>query len=598
MSMRNPFHFHRSIVTFKTAFVIGVLTAVMPAKGDVPASAYIDLSGIKENAYPAAVCYMASVGQLINFYDNTSTVAETMAMSGFCTEYAWVSTGRNHYVVDPHRYIYNMPLKLYAGQSLDLYQLSGLIYKVGYLRGGSANATVLANAQSTSVFGSQAEAVNRLKEVIAGGDPVQVHLDFQYIAEEAGVYYPFWQNCNEVSSHFVIIHGYDEQYVYYTDNNPTTGIDVDLDGESDGVGVPLSWSAFLDAWYYAGMINRTDKRIACGPYYMFYLTEAPARASSMQVLRHLHDRGANGAEVLRNAAAAIAVPGSNGESILRQWLRDRKGEMTPLMADYLEDAGLNDPADTYDQVAALWASIRDNPDWSEVPQTLVAIADLIEAYENEIGVLTADMPTIALLGTGGGAIALDEGPVFFRWACPLGRRTGSIVELAMKEDFADKGSVLRIKAPRHYTLAMTDALWLKALGKDDGNRQLLWRVVNGPEVSEEASFEWDPLEITLISPADGYEFSADENLSVTWEAPSFAHKLRLVFCNDDAFNNKKIMVAFNLRKGTDTVTIAARTIPKIKRYADADGWIYCRVEDGNFVHSTIAPSTAIRIKLP
>jgi len=52
-----------AIFLVSTIGVPGILWAADAA----PRSAYIDLSSISENAYPAAVCYLASVGQLINF---------------------------------------------------------------------------------------------------------------------------------------------------------------------------------------------------------------------------------------------------------------------------------------------------------------------------------------------------------------------------------------------------------------------------------------------------------------------------------------------------------------------------------------------------
>lgn len=580
-------------------FVV-LLSLALPLAGDTPAEAYIDLSSLEVNAYPAAVCYLASVGQLVNYMDGQSTVEELMAMSGFCTEYAWTSTGRNTYTLEAHRYIYNTKLKLFAGQSVDMYNLAGLVYNVGHLRTGGANTSVWSNARSVIKFRNEAEAVDHLKEVIAAGTPVQVHLDFQYVAQEAGEYYPFWLTCNESSSHFVVIHGYDDNYVYYTDNNPATAIDVDVpaDGLKDGVGVPLSWDAFLDAWYYGGSINQTDKNLRCGPYYMFYLVEEPARASMLQVLRQLYYRGTGGPAALRLAAEAIALEPLNGSVMLSQYLRDRKGEMVPLMADYLRDAGYDDLADIYDQIADLWAAIRENPDFSLVPQTLNAIADLTDLAWDETAFLIEDQPAISLLATDTGPVDLHDATEGFRWVSPLDWTARSYVELALKGDFSDKRSVIRLAVPpRQCQLNLTAANWGKVLAKDDGDRQLTWRVVNGENVSAESLLTWLPLKINITNPADGYELPAGQGLEVNWDAPVLTGSLRLIFCQNENFNNKKLMTAISLSNRKSSMTISATKIARIKRYADAEGWVYCYITDTKTVKTTVLSSDIIRIKL-
>ncbi len=561
-----------------------------------------DISVLEDKAYPGGICYMASVGQLIHCSDDSSTVQELMAMSGFCSEYAWVQGLGGVWMVDPHAYIYNTRLRLYSGQSLDLYQLSGLVYHIGFLRGGGAGASIRAQAKSVTLFKSEAEAVNRLKQVLDNGQPVQVHLDFQYVADEAGVYYPFWRDWSGGStSHFVIVHDYDDEYVYFADNDPTRADDVDEDGQKDGLRVPLRWDTFLDAWYNGGMINQKDKNIRFGPYYLFYLDKnwGPARASSLQILKHLSYRGQNGPDALYKAANAIESAPQNGPSVLSQNFRDRKAEMTALMAQWLDSAGYEDLADLYEQIADLWSSIRDNPDWNAVPDILRSIAALTEQFWQEAAELTDGMSWIALLEDSPDEKKdISGGTALFRWAQPLDWTTGAVLELAMKGDFSDRRSIVRFRARAHQTqMFVNKTMWLQALPKDDGDRKLSWRVVNGSNVSDTSVFEWEPLTVTLTAPADGFQNPPGYNLLFQWSAPAQAGPLRLVFCRDDQFTDRKLQTAIALPRNANYLILEPRILSKIKRFADAEGWIYCRIIDTKAGKTTVGPSEIIRIQL-
>jgi len=564
---------------------------------EVPGSAYIDLNALSDLGYPGAVCYLASAGQLVNYYDSSTGVADILVCSGFCSEYAWTSTGGGNHTLDPHRYIYNWKRKIYGGQSLDLYRLMGLVYHLGYLHGGAGGLSTQASAKEITVFANEEEAIAKLKEVIAAGTPVQVHLDFAYVAAEASVYYPFWQNCDSPSSHFVVIHGYDAGYVYYTDNNPAGSVDVDGDSILDGIGVPLSWQAFLDGWYQGGLIN-TDKRLQAGPYYMFYLAEPPAPASPLQILRYLYERGVDGPEALRSCAAAITA-GADGPSCLAQSMRDRKAELTPRMADFLENAGYETMAAQYDQMASLWAGIRDNPNWAEVPAVLYEMADICQSSWENVATLVNGDPAIFLLSPQNITASLAEDPGIFVWAAPLDFGKKIILELAMKDDFSDKKSLVKLKPKAGQSfVAMNQALWWKALAKDDGNRRLWWRVSSGTEVSESAVFEWEPLVCSLLEPADGYSMGAGESLPVSFSAPSLAKKLQLVFSTTGDFADKKNRLAVKVPAGMTSFSVPEKILAKVKKKDDGDGLVSCRLEDADSKKTTIQPSAAAQITLP
>jgi len=193
---------------------------------------------------------------------------------------------------------------------------------------------------------------------------------------------------------------------------------------------------------------------------------------------------------------------------------------------------------------------------------------------------------------------ISGGTALFRWTQPLDWTTGSVLELAMKGDFSDRRSIVRFRAKARQTqMFVNKTMWLQALPKDDGDRKLSWRVVNGSHVSDTSVFEWEPLAIALAAPNDGFRNPPGYNLGFLWSAPAQAGPLRLVFCRDDQFTDRKLQTAIALPRNVNYLVLEPRILSKIKRFADAEGWIYCRILDVQSKKTTVQPSGTIRIQL-
>ena len=116
---------------YQQIVVLVMLCCVIRLQGDIPDSAYID--GIPEDTYQGPICYLASAGQLIQFADPNIIVADILVRSGMPTQFNWSSWQGG--CIDPHKRIYDTKNKIYGGQSIDLYRLSGIGYSIGFGKG-------------------------------------------------------------------------------------------------------------------------------------------------------------------------------------------------------------------------------------------------------------------------------------------------------------------------------------------------------------------------------------------------------------------------------------------------------------------------------
>jgi hypothetical protein len=571
--------------------IICVIYCVLPAQGQIPATAYID--GIPEDSYPGAICYLASAGQLMQFADPNITVADVLVRSGMTTQFNWISSQGGY--IDPHKRIYDTKNKIYGGQLIDLFRLSGIGYSIGYGAGGGGGMSNMAGADAITLFEDEAEAVYFLKNLIAAGTPVQVHLDFNYVKEDAGVIYRFWRDMpDEPSSHFVLIHGYNEDYVYYTDNSPLSNTeDLNEDGKGDGVGVPLPWDHFLDAWRATEDFTN-DKATKTGPYFLLYLTSGPNLVPDDELLGYLYRDGIDGPEILRQGADAIR-DGGDASVILREYTRDRKMELVPSIQEVLDEMGLSEVAEKYEQMEAIWQDIRDiNTAGATVADALDEITDLVEDswellenYANlEEDIYLIEPTDETLLDS------LDE--VIFRWIPGPYMKKVSL-ELAMQGDFNDKRSVVKLKTQTgkpHYQMSAKD--WQKALSKEDGDGSLLWRIrglgADAQSISQSYLLEWETLQITASTPADSYTVSETEILEFTFNAPSVAKSICIEISTTGDFSDKKHRIVLKPVKGQSVILFKANTYGQLLKKDDGDSIVYWRVIDKNSQKTTVQPS--------
>jgi len=560
------------------------------AFADLPTSVYLDINDSGD--YPAGVCYLSSLGQLIQYADSSITQGDILVRTGMITQFEW--SNYNGGIVGVHKRVYDSGNNLYQGQTMDLIRLCGFGYAVCYGKGGGGGVTLVKGADQVFVFTSEDDAVVHLKTVLASGVPVQVHLDFSYVKDDAGVYYPFWASYpDEASSHFVVIHGYDEDYVYYTDNQPSQAIDVDNDGQTDGIGVGLPWGHFLEAWEAGEDIN-TDSNLQGGPWFMLYLTSVPVLSENEDLLGYLYRDGYDGPEVLRIAIGNIQQ-GKTTTACFTDSLRGRKMEMTPYMIQWLEDNNYTEIADLYSQMNTLWQSIRNTQiDEATVLVAIGEIADLLEQSWEDIEPLANLEYDIYPLVPGSDSTFDGLDAVTLRWA-PDPYLKSVQLEVDPAGDFSNSKTIIKFKVSAgkaFYVLTVKD--WLKILAKENGDRSLKWRVVGtskgAASASEAQTLSWVALAMTATAPDDHFSTGSDQCIDFSFASPSVAKAAAVEISTTSDFTNKKCLVTLKAKKGLTTVTLKNSVLVKFLQKDDGDNVLYWRVIDTGSKKTTVESS--------
>ena len=585
--------------TFAISLLLLLATA-SPAPSQLPQSAYLDLVPAD---YPLGVCYLASAAQLIRYHMPELTAAELMTRTGMATMLSLDYLNfRDHtgqrirgWSLAPHKRIYDTRAKIFGGQSLDLYLLTGLSYAIAYGRGGGGGYTNVKNADQVTLLNDQNDAITLLKQIIATGTPVQVHLDLSHIVAYTQDYYPWHASITGPSSHFVVIHGYDDQYVYYTDNNPISGsADVDSDGQTDGVGVPVPWASFLSAWQATEDLPN-DRYTLTGPWFMFYLLQEPQPLADEQVLGYLYDDAYDNSTILRACADELRN-GVDPNVTLGQNVRDLKGQMTPHFTQYLEDISQTDAAQIFAQAQALWDIFwRNQFQWPDAPEMLEQMADLYDqgwtllapAADLEQGVFAVEPDPNAHLDT--------PTEITFRWV-PLPSSPNRLtVQISSTGDFDDRRSCLTLRPIRGKNYAqMTLRNWWSLLAREDGDAAIQWRVVgrsrDGLAYSEPRILLWDVPTLQSLAPEDGIAWDGQQTLVFDFDAPSVARVPVIIISTTGDFSNRRTLFRLKPRRGETHCELISRHMPALIRRDDSDKLFYWRVEDLLARITTVQPS--------
>jgi len=186
------------------------------------------------------------------------------------------------------------------------------------------------SAKEFKCFSNKEESIHYLKNIISSDKPVLVHLDLYYVADDFAKISPNWASLEKIhASHFMIVTGYDENYVYL--NDPT---EPDLAIKN----MPISHKNFLEAWENGA--NRKVKGHKLGPYWMLYLKDKAKRKS-------IEDIVAWNREISKNTAFEI------GEALNYFFI----GEMAVgrlEFAKFLERNGYQDVANLYREAGNLY----------------------------------------------------------------------------------------------------------------------------------------------------------------------------------------------------------------------------------------------------
>jgi hypothetical protein len=234
-----------------TMSLILLLVMAGTVSGEFPESAYI--SGVTNSGWEMGMCHVASFGQLIQFRDPNRSAYEIVVRSGDTTQSAWMRG-------ESGKRIFSHPRWIEAGALVEMAQLCGVGLHVGYGEGRGSPMAEAEAADSVTVFETEEAALQKLKTLIAAGIPVQVHMDMYYL----------WGG--EHGHHRIVVHGYDADFVYYTDNGGEAGTKENI---------ALSWEDFLNGWSLTPLLN--PQYPAC-PYMMCYITNTPSLADDAWTL--------------------------------------------------------------------------------------------------------------------------------------------------------------------------------------------------------------------------------------------------------------------------------------------------------------------------
>jgi len=523
------------------------------------------------------MCHVASFGQLIQFRDPNLSAYELVVRSGDTTQAAWM-------LGESNKRIFLHPRWLDAGSLVEMAQLCGVGLHVGYGEGKGDAMAEAKSADSVTVFETEEQAIYELKRVIAEGIPVQVHTDMYYL----------WggEHCN----HRIVVHGYDPDFVYYTDNGGESGTKENI---------ALSWEDFLNAWSLTPLLS---PKFPARPYMMCYITDTPSLLDDPQTLVWLAldafgstRKVQTGPDAIRALANALRE-GKDPEDVFGSYMRGIFPKQRPYFAEYLDSLGLADLAITWREACDIWVSFS-QPTWSEVPDLLDDIAEKEESVLLSLAELYSEVDPIVLFSPIDGEAATDLEEVTFRWLGLPGVTNKVALEFALTGDFDDSKHMVQIKAKSGAVFyQITNKDWLKILPKDDDDQHLRWRAAgvgkSSDQVSSAHDFYWNRLEMTALGPEDGVSISEGEGVSFSFSAPSLAQSPIVNLSTTGDFSDKKRLLTLKVKKGQAQAELTAKLVVKLQKKDDGDKIVYWRVEDKKSSKSTVNPSEVRILYLP
>ncbi len=287
----------------------------------------------------AGFCYLESYSMMLAFFDNDIDTPEVFASAGlgapvFCDSYSKILHPAGRYTIDVHV------------TSMNNFNISWI---VGYVQGGN-HGTYLDGAVGKLIYSSD-DALSYLKAVLHSGQPVQVHLDLYYLEG----YNQKFQDASVGSSHFMVVTGYDETNIYFSD---TYLGDAPNDQFTD-MAVPVE--TFLSAWEHGGDVNEGFE-LQTGPYWMLFFASTvtsdlnrPSFTDIVSLQRSLSE------QIEENIDTYISKI-ETGEYDTADTSWGNIANMKQLFAEYLREHGYDEAADAYNTLYNDYQSCQNNQD--------------------------------------------------------------------------------------------------------------------------------------------------------------------------------------------------------------------------------------------
>lgn len=552
--------------------------------------AYID--GLKNDDWEGGICYLASLGQMLQYLDPTLDRRDILLRSGMLTQGEWVQ-------FDVDRFMGYHPRAYDQGAVVDLMRLLGVGYHVAYGKGGGGGYGWTRAADTVTTFKSAEQATAMLKGLIDQGKPVQVHVDFQYLREEAAAQMPFWANfpAGEASSHFFVVHGYDDQYIYYTDNGP---VDHEPGGQK-GVGMHITWASFLAGWQAAGGLTQ-DRHQKCGPYFMSWLANAPTLSDEAWTLQFLAEDAQNAPNEFRQAADAFRG-GTPYTTLVTPGMRERYAQMRQHMADYLTDKGYaaiaalyQQSADKWDQMLALGAG-----DYGQIPGLLDEIADIEEQAHDLMGQIAGGEGMFTVVAPGDGQTAADLANAVIRYVAKPSAGAKVFLEISLDGTFTPGRNLIRIAGKAGQSFVKPSlAVWKKIVTRVGETREISYRIVqavrNG-QAGATQTLAWDEMSLSASAPIDGADHAVGTAFVLNYSLPVFTGAARLIFSATNDFSDPRRLYSISLSPRASTLTVAAKTMAKVLAKTASGPLVYWRLVDAKMASTLVAPSATCTLNL-
>jgi len=217
----------------------------------IPPSVILDVAPLKT---VAGFCYLESFSMQIAYLDSSATVEEVFTFAGMGSDVPYWSAGKS-FLAFPGR---DWTMMVHT-RAIDNY---GAHFIVGHDMAGDDGDYMEGGALARTTYSGSAEALRYLKALIYSNRPVQVHVDLHYLPS-----LPKYRAAQPGASHFILVNGYDENYVYLTE---TYIVENDKNQFKD-VRIPVG--EFMEAWWRGGVPPLEGFWGTTGPYWMVFLLE-------------------------------------------------------------------------------------------------------------------------------------------------------------------------------------------------------------------------------------------------------------------------------------------------------------------------------------
>ncbi len=262
----------------------------------------------KETEEAPGLCYLGAFATLALFNDPDLDFTEIVAYSGIgvtaknIVPFVGLTNDflGNSIITAAENLGYNFGLGLLSGGKDSINDLPPSRPLIGWLKpppppppAGSEPPTQFSfkeSAKEVEYFSNEEEATRYLKSIISSGKPVLVHLDFYYVTDDFAKISPSWVREKFHASHFMIVTGYDENYVYINDST---------DPDSAIKNMPTSYKSFLEAWKNGANPKMEGHKL--GPYWMLYLKDKAKRKSIKEIIAWNKEISKNTAFEIREA---------------------------------------------------------------------------------------------------------------------------------------------------------------------------------------------------------------------------------------------------------------------------------------------------------